>query len=63
MNDLYNFDDEPVNLNSVKVIRPKVTPKSTYKDRNAVDEKVTDKKFTKEEWDNFVDFITQNADA
>lgn len=62
MNDLYNFNDKPT-FNSVKVIRPKVTPKSTYKDRNAVDERVADKKFTKEEWDNFVAFITQNSDT
>jgi hypothetical protein len=63
MNDLYNFNDKPMKLHNVKVIRPKVTPKSTYKDRNTVDERVADKKFTKEEWDNFVAFITQNSDT
>lgn len=63
MNDLYIFNDAPAKLHNVKLIRPKVTPKSTYKDRNAVDERVEDKKFTKEEWDNFVAFITQNSDT
>ena len=62
MQDLYNFNDEPVKLNSVKVIHPKVAPKSTYKDRNAVDERVTDKKFTKEAWDNFISFINEHKE-
>lgn len=60
MIDLFVFDEEPFKLCKLEVTRGRVVPKSTYKDRNDTSEKIKEKKFTKEEWENFVSFITQN---
>ncbi len=62
MKDLYYFDNNgSVKLCGTKVIRTKVAAKSCYIDRNRIDKKAADKRFTKEEWDDFVSFITQNS--